>query len=73
MAEGWRSVPLSEESAHMQLVGRRVGISVGEPWDFEGPGGTNRLEGRIVGVEAGEEGSPGSQALPILVRPVESM
>lgn len=61
-----------EEAAARLLIGRAVTVSVGEPWDFEGPDGTNRLEGRIVGAEAGEEGDPRSQALTIRVRPFDS-
>ena len=54
------------------LTGRSVEISVGEPWDFEGPDGPNALRGRIVEVIPGEAGEPRSQRLRIEVTPFEA-
>jgi hypothetical protein len=65
-------ITLSEEQVGRLLTGRRVEISVGEPWDFEGPDGPNALRGRIVDVLPGEAGEPRSQALKIEVTPFEA-
>lgn len=37
-------------SSHLltKLVGSRISVSVGEPWDFESSAGMNRLEGSII-------------------------
>lgn len=42
--------PLTKAEARKLLVGRKVTISVGEPWDFTSSAGDNALDGRIVGV-----------------------
>ena len=49
---------MSEEQAGRLLTGRPVEISVGEPWDFEGPYGPNALRGRIVESLSGAAGEP---------------
>lgn len=40
------------------LLGREVGVSVSEPWDFEYPGGARLLTGRVadIGAESAEQG-----------------
>lgn len=65
-------ITLSEEQVGRLLTGRHVEISVGEPWDFEGPDGPNALRGRIVGVISGDAGEPRSQRLRIEVTPFEA-
>lgn len=62
-------ITLSEEQVGRLLKGRPVEISVGEPWDFEGPDGPNALRGRIVEVFPGE---PREQRLRIEVTPFEA-
>lgn len=32
----------------MSLVGKKIVLSVGEPWDFESPDGTNLIEAEVV-------------------------
>lgn len=32
------------------LVGKRIAVSIGEPWDFESSAGENRLEGVVTAV-----------------------
>ena len=46
---------MSEQTVAGLLIGREVEISVGEPWDFEYPGGEGRLRGRISATEVGGE------------------
>lgn len=65
-------ITLSEEQVRRLLTGRHVEISVGEPWDFEGPDGPNTLRGRIVEVLPGAAGEPRSQRLRIEVTPFEA-
>jgi len=64
-------ITLNEEQVGRLLTGRRVEISVGEPWDFESPDGPNALRGHIVEVLPGETGKPRSQCLRIEVTPFE--
>lgn len=45
------------------LVGRRVEISVGEPWDFKSPDGQNSLRGEIVAVRENPEAPHGQEVL----------
>jgi hypothetical protein len=65
-------ITLSEEQVGRLLTGRHVEISVGEPWDFEGPDGPNTLRARIVEVLPGDAGEPRSQRLKIEVTPFEA-
>jgi hypothetical protein len=65
-------ITLSEEQVGRLLTGRHVEISVGEPWDFEGPDGPNTLRGRIVEVLPGVAGEPRSQRLKIEVTPFKT-
>lgn len=62
-------ITLSEESVSRVLVGRLVSISVGEPWDFEGPDGPNALNGRITAVGQDEASDLGSQWVEVEVTP----
>jgi hypothetical protein len=48
-------VTLGERMVAELLIGREVEISVGEPWDFEYPGGGSILRGRVPAVEVGGE------------------
>lgn len=74
----WRWSPLitlSEERVGRLLVGQRVRISVGEPWDFESADGPGALGGWIVRVvhaadETGSAERPG--AIELEVTPFES-
>jgi hypothetical protein len=61
-------ITLSEEQVGELLAGRRVEISVGEPWDFESPDGENALRGTIVAVRRGG-GDPGEQEVVLAVTP----
>ena len=65
-------ITLNEEQVGRLLTGRRVEISVGEPWDFESPDGPNVLRGRIVEALSGASGEPGSQRLRIEVTPFQT-
>ena len=65
-------ITLSEEQVGRLLAGRPVEISIGEPWDFEGPDGPNALRGRIVEVLPGEAGEPREQRLRIEVTPFKT-
>ena len=65
-------ITLNEEQVGRLLTGRRVEISVGEPWNFESPDGSNILRGRIVEVVSGETGEPRSQRLRIEVTPFQT-
>lgn len=40
------------------LVGKRIEVSIGEPWDFSSTAGENRLEGKIVAVSSAAEVKP---------------
>lgn len=62
-------IALSEESVSNLLVGRRVSISVGEPWDFESPDGRNALKGRITAVGQDDPGDPATQWVKVGVTP----
>lgn len=62
-------ITLSEESVSRMLVGRPVSISVGEPWNFEGPEGPNALTGRITAVGQDEPSDSGSQWVEVEVTP----
>lgn len=63
-------ITLSEEQIGRLLVGRRVSISVGEPWDFASEDGDNILNGEIVGVEASmEPGESEKQKVRLAVTP----
>ena len=53
------------------LIGHEVVIGVGEPWNFEGPDGSGRLQGRIVAVNNVEQ-ADGKQSVSIDVTPFES-
>lgn len=61
----------NKEQVGKLLMGRRVTISVGEPWDFESPDGPNTLCGRLVGV-GNEQQNPNEQTLHIEVTPFNS-
>lgn len=62
-------ITLSEEQVGRLLVGRRVRISVGEPWDFEGPEGPNAIRGHIAEVIPGRPDDRHSQQLKVDVTP----
>ena len=61
-------ITLSEEEVGRLLVGRSVSISVGEPWDFEGPDGPNALKGEILAIRENPE-APHSQEVLLSVTP----
>lgn len=61
-------ISLTEAQVGRLLVGQRVVISVGEPWDFVSPDGDNVLLGTIEGVRPGD-GEPGEQEVRIAVTP----
>lgn len=70
-------ITLSEERVGRLLVGQRVRISVGEPWDFESADGPGALGGRIVRVmrEEGVDGAGSAErpcAIELEVTPFES-
>jgi len=54
---------LREEEVGRLLAGKRVSISVGEPWDFESPDGQNVLRGKIVAVRRNPEAPHGQEVL----------
>lgn len=56
------------KTADEPLIGRKVSVSVGEPWDFESSAGPNRLEGEVFSVDT----SPGSQSVSVRVNPFET-
>lgn len=68
-------ITLSEAQIGRLLVGRRVSISVGEPWDFTSDDGDNVLRGEITEVGYGQErgskdsGKPGKQEVLLTVTP----
>jgi hypothetical protein len=64
-------ITLSEEQVGRLLVGRRVAISVGEPWDFESADGLGALNGKIARVAPGD-GDEGRQIIEVEVTPFES-
>lgn len=49
-------------------MGRSVSISVGEPWDFEGPDGPNALKGEILELRENPE-APHNQEVLLSVTP----
>jgi hypothetical protein len=61
-------ITLSEEEVGRLLVGRLVSISVGEPWDFEGPDGPNALSGEILALRENPE-APHNQEVLLAVTP----
>ena len=64
----WK-ITLSEEAVARLLVGMPVEISVGEPWDFEGPDGPNALKGVITAAGEDVPGDPDSQWIVVQVTP----
>ena len=62
-------IELTEEAVARLLVGSEVEVSVDEPWDFEGPDGTNLLAGRVTDLGQDEINGPGSQWVKIEVTP----
>lgn len=65
-------ISLSEKGVSNLLVGRKVEISVGEPWDFESPDGRNVLNGRITAVGQDDPNDHASQWLEVEVTPFEA-
>ena len=59
---------LSEQEVKRLLVGRSVSISVGEPWDFDGPDGPNALSGEILALRENPE-APHNQEVLLAVTP----
>jgi hypothetical protein len=49
-------------------VGKKVELSIGEPWDFESPDGQGILRGEIVSV-SGAGGEPADQRVTLKVTP----
>lgn len=61
----------SASHAGKHLVGRKVEISVGEPWDFSSADGENVLKGRIIDVRF-DSNKPASQEVLIEVTPFKA-
>ncbi len=64
-------ITLSEEQVGRLLVGRRVAISVGEPWDFESADGAGTLNGEIARIAPGD-GDNDRYSIEVEVTPFES-
>ena len=62
---------LNEEQMARLLIGHEVILSIGEPWNFEGPDGRGRLKGKVVAIRGLEDGA-GTQSVDIEVTPFES-
>jgi hypothetical protein len=53
------------------LIGHEVVVGVGEPWNFEGPDGPGRLQGKVVDVRGADDADQ-KQSVVIEVTPFES-
>lgn len=51
------------------LIGEEVWVGVSEPWNFEGPDGQNRLQGRVVRIWQKDPDDVRSQRLELEVTP----
>jgi len=65
-------ISLRDESVARLLVGQDVEVSVGEPWDFEGPDGPNLVLGRVTRVGLGEGGERRQEIAVEVDRPFRS-
>ena len=63
-------ISLDEGKVGRLLIGHRVRVSIGEPWDFEYPDGQDALPGRITAVS--ERGEHAEQWVRIEVTPFEA-
>jgi hypothetical protein len=64
-------ITLSEKQVGRLLAGRRVAISVSEPWDFESADGAGTLNGEIARIAPGD-GDNDRHSIEVEVTPFES-